>query len=204
MKFENIKILGTIHKLHNENKNYTIAHIKKEIIKFSPDIIAVEIRNEDINNENDYLVNYYPLEMIEIKKEFEKKIPIIGFDWRGEEIKNKPIEKWSPFKNFKNKNIEKLIGKRLEIMNTFYKNCDIYECQDKLKLQELSLIEENINNLLVKFGYKNLVDYKKNRELIMGSNLSKINRDNKDKKILILTGITHVLFLNNYFGKKCL
>jgi hypothetical protein len=31
---ENIKILGTIHKLHNENPNYTFNHIREAIVEF--------------------------------------------------------------------------------------------------------------------------------------------------------------------------
>ena len=80
---ENIKILGTIHKLHNENPNYTFNHIREAIVEFEPDIVAIEIRNRDINEKNEYLIDYYPPEMIQIKKEFENRITVVGFDWRG-------------------------------------------------------------------------------------------------------------------------
>lgn len=200
MKFENIKILGTIHKLHNENKNYSIAHIKEEIRKFCPDIIAIEIRNQDMKETNDQLMKYYPPEMIEIKMEFEKEFSIVGFDWRGEEIEDISLKNSYSYKNLRNKNIENLIEKKQEIMNTYYINANIHECQNEIKLQELCVIEENINKFLIKYGYKELVDYKKNREIIMGNNLFEIISQNK--KTLILTGITHVLFLNSYIKNK--
>lgn len=194
---ENIKILGTIHKLHNENLNYTFNHIREAIMEFEPDIIAIEIRNRDINEKNEYLIDYYPPEMIQIKKEFENRIAVVGFDWRGEDLENEPIEKWIPSKAdlSKYEDISNLMKKRKKIMNDFYKTCSIYECQDKSKLQELELIEKKLNVVLLGYGQEKLIQYKKDRESIMGNNILKIIKDNDGKKVMVITGITHVLYL---------
>ena len=160
---ENIKILGTIHKLHNENPNYTFNHIREAIVEFEPDIVAIEIRNRDINEKNEYLIDYYPPEMIQIKKEFENRITVVGFDWRGEDLENEPIEKWTPSKAdlSKYEDISNLMKRRKKIMNDFYKTCSIYECQDKSKLQELELIEKELNVALLGYGQEKLIQYKK-------------------------------------------
>lgn len=201
---ENIKILGTIHKLHNENPNYTFNHIKEAIMEFEPDIIALEIRNRDINENNEYLINYYPPEMIQIKKEYENRITVMGFDWRGEELESEPIEKWVPNKAnlAKYEDIEKLMKKRKKIMDDFYKICNIHECQNKSKLFELRFIEEELNRLLLSYGQEKLVRYKRSRESIMANNILRIIKDNSNKKIMVITGITHVIFLNDFLKSR--
>ncbi len=80
-------------------------------------------------------------------------------------------------------------------MNDFYKTCSIYECQDKSKLQELELIEKELNVALLGYGQEKLIQYKKAREAIMGNNILKIIKDNNGKKVIVITGITHVLYL---------
>ena len=85
--------------------------------------------------------------------------------------------------------------RRKKIMNDFYKTCSIYECQDKSKLQELELIEKKLNVVLLGYGQEKLIQYKKDREPIMGNNILKIIKDNDGKKVNVITGITHVLYL---------
>lgn len=201
---ENIKILGTIHKLHNENPNYTFNHIREAIIEFEPDIIAIEIRNRDINEKNEYLINYYPPEMVHIKKEFENRITIVGFDWRGEDLENKPIEKWIPsgVDMPKYEDISNLMNIRKKIMDDFYRICSIRQCQDKSKLHELELVQNKLNEVLLSHGQEKLVQYKKDRETVMGNNILKIIKDNDNKKIMIVTGITHVIYLSNFLKNR--
>ena len=50
-----IIICSSIHGLHKSNENYTYKDLFNFIDSFKPDIIGVEIRQEDIDSSNSYL-----------------------------------------------------------------------------------------------------------------------------------------------------
>jgi len=62
-----IMVLGTLHQLHGEVKYYTYEHLSMIIEKFSPDILAVELRPSDVENrtpqriKQEYPKSVYPL-----------------------------------------------------------------------------------------------------------------------------------------------
>lgn len=62
-----LMILGTIHGMHKDNKYYSYDDVFSIIDSFRPDVIGVEIREEDILQPREYLEKYYPYEMIEAK-----------------------------------------------------------------------------------------------------------------------------------------
>ncbi len=65
-----VLILGTIHGLHKKNDSYSYKDIFEIIDKFNSDVLGMEIRPEDIDQGREYLLKYYPYEMIEAKDRY--------------------------------------------------------------------------------------------------------------------------------------
>ena len=63
-------ILPTIHGGHKKNVNYNFNHVRNIIKNFKPDIIALEIRPEDLDQDTIYLHKFYNPEMVMFLKEF--------------------------------------------------------------------------------------------------------------------------------------
>ena len=86
-----VMVLGTIHQFHKYNKSYSFEDVFSVIDNFRPDVIGVEIREEDISQPREYLSRNYPYEMIEAKFRYDKDHHIYGFDWLGKSIEGKLI-----------------------------------------------------------------------------------------------------------------
>lgn len=193
---ENIKIIGTIHGFHLKNKNYTLEHLNEFIENFSPDIIGIEVRDEDMLETNEYLKSHYPPEMIYVKELFENRVKILGFDYRGEKLKNKKIEFWNKYNqdiiNEKDKRCSQILAKKRLIFTEYFTKYTLAQCQELLNKQNIieelekitKEIDYNKDNLYLNFSLE-----RDNRIL---ENIKKIIRENPNKKILILTGFTHL------------
>lgn len=67
-----VMVLGTLHGAHRNNEFYNYNHIFSIIENFNPEVIGVEIREEDLL-ESRYKHNY----------------KILGFDWLGKDIEDR-------------------------------------------------------------------------------------------------------------------
>ena len=83
-------ILPTIHGGHYKNPNYSFEHIRHIIQNFKPDIIALEIRQEDLNQDTTYLKRFYNPEMILFKNSF-PEAQKAGIDEMGKDMRGKPL-----------------------------------------------------------------------------------------------------------------
>lgn len=83
-------ILPTIHGGHYKNVNYNFEHVRHIIQNFKPDIIAVEIRQEDMDQDTAYLKRFYNPEMIMFKNSF-PEAQKAGIDNMGKDMKGKPL-----------------------------------------------------------------------------------------------------------------
>lgn len=78
-----VLLLPTIHNAHETNSRYTYQHLLKIIENFKPDIIAIEIRPEDMNQQDSvYLKTFYRPDMIMMMNKF-PAIPKVGIDFLG-------------------------------------------------------------------------------------------------------------------------
>ena len=84
-----VLVLPTIHGGHKKNVNYNFEHVRRIIQNFKPDIIAVEIRPEDMNRDTTYLNPLYNPEMILFKNEFPEAVKA-GIDFMGSDFEGKP------------------------------------------------------------------------------------------------------------------
>lgn len=83
-------ILPTIHTRHVTNPNYSFAHVKRIIENFKPDIIGVEIRPEDMDQDTVYLKTFYQPEMIMTLKGF-PGIQKAGIDFMGSDMEGRHL-----------------------------------------------------------------------------------------------------------------
>ncbi|HYK54919.1 MAG TPA: hypothetical protein VEV15_00445, partial [Flavisolibacter sp.] len=56
-------LIPTLHGLHKTNKLYNYDSLKATVARLHPDVIAVEIRAEDVASDTAYLKKNYPYEM---------------------------------------------------------------------------------------------------------------------------------------------
>ncbi len=78
-------ILPTIHTGHAKNARYNFNHVTKIIENFKPDIIAIEIRPEDMDQDTVYLKKFYQPEMIMARLRF-PGVQKVGIDFMGSDM----------------------------------------------------------------------------------------------------------------------
>lgn len=205
----NVYLIPSLHSLHKINQKYTYGSLQSIISKINPDIIAVEIRPEDLNADSNYLKKNYPYEMWMMHYWFPQKT-IRGFDWLGDDIENKAI----PDNYWKGQSEIKKMENSLDqdtIYNNEIKICDTFTKQrfkllQNLSLQELliskdaELTKEFYNCLsqqLKDSKYEKLLQFYNKRNEKLLNNIQKIIRKNKKKRIVIVTGDDHYVFFRD-------
>ncbi len=83
-------ILPTIHGGHAKNVKYSFIHVTNIIKNFKPDIIAMEIRPEDMDQDTIYLKKFYQPEMIMARLGF-PGVQKAGIDFMGSEMEGKNL-----------------------------------------------------------------------------------------------------------------
>jgi hypothetical protein len=199
-----IMILGTLHGLHRNNEAYSFDDIFRIIEEFNPDAAGVEIRSEDIDQPKEYLSKYYPYEMIETKFRYSSRIPVYGFDWLGDEIKNGPIPdgyfKTLPAKILESEFDADIIPEKayLEKLDQdrmlFITNKTAKECNDG---RFDASCEEYYAQFAAAFKgtkYQPITDFYRKRDENIGRNIIGIIEQNEGKKIIFLMGMDHRVF----------
>src|SRR5687768_9829702 len=85
-----VYVIPVLHGMHKTNPLYSYDSVQAIVKRLNPDVIAVEIRAEDIDSDTAYLKQNYPLEMWMMPYWF-PGATIAGFDWLGDELAGKPI-----------------------------------------------------------------------------------------------------------------
>lgn len=197
---ENLKIIGTVHIKDEKKLDKMMMFFEEEIKSYRPDIIAIELREQDINENNEYLKNYYPLELIGLKEKYENIIKIHGFDWRGANMENKRIEYWRintpQLKKhlFNNPKLKKLVSKRKNFLLSLINSKTLKELQNlsKKNITILADINKIIDEELIKNRLFELTDYYKDRHKHMINNIKNLQYRYPDKKIMVITGFFHL------------
>ena len=83
-------ILPTIHTGHAKNVRYSFNHVARIIENFEPDIIAIEIRPEDMDQDTAYLKKFYQPEMIMALMGY-PGVQKVGIDFMGSEMEGKNL-----------------------------------------------------------------------------------------------------------------
>lgn len=83
-------ILPTIHTGHAKNVRYNFNHVSRIIENFKPDIIAIEIRPEDMDQDTVYLKKFYQPEMIMARMGY-PGVQKVGIDFMGSDMEGKNL-----------------------------------------------------------------------------------------------------------------
>lgn len=203
-----VLLLGTLHSTHAENPNYSFERLYQAVEDFKPEVIAVEMRAQDLCESNEFLEKYYPPEMVGAKALYEKDLKVCGFDWRGDGIENLPISE-------KDETVPKLwdlaevepelhalIKQRKALMEPFFKVCSLEACQLPYKEAEEAEIEQLIKNWIKAKKLEQVMAYSQKRETTIQQNVLKIIEENPGKRIVILTGRGHRKELSDFLFKR--
>lgn len=199
-----VLLLGTIHGLHKNNNLYSYEDIFNIIDDFNPDVLGVEIRPEDVEQEREYLTKYYPYEMIEAKYRYYHRCQIIGFDWFEERLEGKLI----PELYFEEVNQQIQLEQALQEDYSMAKEKEIISIiedqEAKLvmksnaseinseKLDILMQLKQDITDLLLKeTRYRLIPEAYAARNQQINTNIINLINNCRGKRILILMGAAH-------------
>ncbi len=88
-----VLVIASLHGAHKDHPAYRYEHLYSAVRDFAPDLVAVEIRQEDLERGEDYLARNYPLEMRELARAWSPQVR--GIDWLGPELEGRPVpEDW--------------------------------------------------------------------------------------------------------------
>lgn len=89
-----VMIISSMHGLHANHATYSYDDLYRTVRSFSPDLVGVEIRPEDMQSDDPYLSSIYPTEMVALRREYGSRV--FGFDWYGEAFEGRLLpERWS-------------------------------------------------------------------------------------------------------------
>lgn len=203
-----VYFIPTLHGSHQINRNYSYDSLKAVIVRLNPDIIAVEIRPEDLNQDSLYLSKSYPYEMVNAKYWFPNK-KIVGFDWYGEDVEGKliPDNYWenNPMKKLQQQlSKDSLYKEKLDICNSRWKEraniFRTYSLKQLLESEDEIIVNDYYNCLNIQFKgtpYEPIFNFFKERDQHIIYNIRNILKQNKNARIVILTGDDHYQMLKD-------
>lgn len=205
-----IVLVPVLHGLHKSNQQYNYDSLKNLVVRINPDVVAVEIRQEDINSDTSYLKKNYPYEMWMMPIWLKGKT-ITGFDWLGKDIEGIPIPEhyWNEKSKIKklqaSLNMDSTLNNALAECNAYNeKRMPLllnFSLTDILKSNDHSLVKSYYYCLETKLReteYKSLVDFYSLRNHKMMERISSIINDHPNKTIVVLTGDDHYPYLLDY------
>lgn len=209
-----VYIVPVLHGMHQTNPEYTYDSVRAIVDRLKPDVIAVEIRAEDITSDTAYLKQNYPLEMWMMRYWF-PQAAIAGFDWLGEELEGRPI----PERYWKDHSRIKALQALLKTDTVYTRKleaCQLYTDQrlDILERQSLRGILQSDNAILVKeyyncldqhlkgSAYEELTRFYDTRNAHIQRNVAALAETHRGKTIVVLTGDDHYPYLREYLVKQ--
>lgn len=203
-----VYFIPTLHQLHVSNQRYNYDTLRAVIARLHPDLIAVEIRPEDMHGDSLYLARNYPYEMRMAGKWF-PGTPIAGFDWLGKNIEGKPI----PAGYWKTMEVKVLqdeldkdsvyskktipCGQIMENRFSFLQQCSLEELLKGNDSERVRQYYKCLRDAFRGSKYLRISEFYEQRDKAILSNLKKIIAQNQGKRIVILTGGDHYALLKN-------
>lgn len=209
-----VYLIPVLHGLHQTNPEYTYDSVQAIVARLKPDVIAVEIRAEDLASDTAYLKQNYPLEMWMMRYWF-PSVTIAGFDWLGTELEGKAI----PDRYWKDHSRIKALQALLKTDTVYSRRlqaCQLYTDQrlDILERRSLKGILQSNNTILVKeyyncldqhlkgSEYEELTRFYHTRNARIQRNVAALAEAHKGKTIVVLTGDDHYPYLREYLQKQ--
>ncbi len=209
-----VYLIPTIHSMHKTNQQYNYDSVRAVVGRTGADVIAVEIRPEDIAADTSYLKQNYPYEMWMMRYWY-PTATIAGFDWLGEDIEKVPI----PPNYWKLGSYIKQMERNLHAdsaYNEMANRCQVYINQRLPILQNSTLkgiynsadaflIKEYYNCLSLQLQntkYSVVPEFYERRNNILKERIGTILKENSGKTITILTGDDHAPYIREFLQKQ--
>lgn len=209
-----VYLIPSLHGLHKTNVRYNYDSVRATIARLRPDVIAVEIRNEDLTADTAYLKQNYPYEMWMMRYWF-PATAIEGFDWLGAELEGQPI----PARYWQDRSRIKALQKLLSLDTAYSRKlaaCQLYNDQRMAILNNSTLKEllQSNDAILIKAYYDCLTQYLRgseyealttfydSRNQQMMQRLQAILALHPGKRIVVLTGDDHVPYLRTFLSRQ--
>lgn len=202
-------ILPTIHTGHAKNVNYSFNHVSRIIENFKPDIIAVEIRPEDMDQDSIYLKKFYQPEMIMARLGY-PGIKKVGIDFMGSEMEGRTLPadfsrdtlgEMGRFRVLNQKLMRDSAIVRARIANGLVKlKSKQGEMMGKLSANELldgsydKITDEYTKaqtGVLANTPYQYYDTFSIKRDQKIADNIKDLALNNPGKRIMVLTGANH-------------
>lgn len=200
-------LIPTLHSLHQSNRAYSYDSLKVCLQRLHPDLVLVEIRDEDSKADSSYLAENYPLEMRSVKT-WLPKVRVEGFDWLGADLEGREI----PRGYWRDSSIIKLLQKKLSNDSNVQKQLGDCSIIDSMRFQllasnSLRMILRGKDHQWVRdyydcmekafagTEYAALTRFYRLRNEKMLARLKVLLRQNKGKRVAILTGDDHYPWL---------
>jgi hypothetical protein len=198
-----VLLISTIHGGHTINPQYSYDSLFAFIDRYNPDLIGVEVREEDMDSSIFYLKSNYPYEMYHSITKYATK-SVVGFDWLGADISGKPI----PEDYWKEKSIIKKLQQKLSADTIMLKKLSVTDIiqEEKNKMALTSTLSElndgrydlinrvyyeQLDVLFKDTAYEPLAEFYKKRDEKIAQNISEIIKGNTGKKMIFLVGADH-------------
>lgn len=209
-----VYVIPVLHGLHQTNPEYTYDSVQAIVRRLKPDVIAVEIRAEDLASDTAYLKQNYPLEMWMMRYWF-PSATLAGFDWLGPELEGRPI----PDRYWKDHSRIKALQALLNTDTVYSRKlaaCQLYTDQrlDILQSQSLRGILQSNDYILTKeyynclgqhlqgSPYEELTRFYDSRNGRIQQNVAALVQAHRHKTIVVLTGDDHYPYLREYLLKQ--
>ncbi len=195
-----VLVVPSMHGLHATSASYSFDRLYALVQQFRPDVVGVEIRPEDIGEPDAYLKRNYPPEMIALRDKYPQRV--VGFDWLGPELQGKTIpehywQKKSAIKALErdfakdpamhSSEAERISAKELEILKSATPHSLADGRYHRLVVADRALMAK----LAGKGRYSELVRFTAERDRRIDSNLVRIVRENRGKRIVFVMGADH-------------
>lgn len=204
-----VYMIPSLHRLHAANPNYSYGDLRQLVTALKPDVIAVEIRASDMDADSLYLAKNYPYEMRMMRFWFPKS-KIVGFDWLGEDIENQriPDNYWSeiaPIKRWERElNEDSIFAEKLEACRelsrervSIIRNASL---EDILHSDNGRLTNEFyhcLEHVVSGSRHEMIPNFYRERDERIKENIEKIIAENPGRKIVIITGDDHYIYLKD-------
>lgn len=199
-KSTQVMVIAAMHSAHKGHPSYSYDHLFDAVSAFKPDIVAVEMREEDLSRDPSYLARNYPSEMLELTRQYEPNVR--GFDWLGKELEGMPVpDEWWQTRSWV-KRLERELRKDSSVQTPR---------TNALQKQQVEMIKfataESLNDgsydgvtrayyralgeELAGSRYAPLTKFYRERDRQIANNIDEIVRENRGRRIAVVLGADH-------------
>lgn len=201
-----VMVIPSMHGLHATSSYYRYEDLYAAVARFEPDRIGVEIRQEDLGRDDEYLKRNYPAEMIHLARAYADRV--FGFDWLGDDLAGQavPDDWWqvrSPIKKLEREWEAGLPGDEIHIrlkakhdafasqQMTILRDATISGLADGRYDQVTADYYANMRQLMAGTPYAALPAFYQQRDEKIVANILNEVRASPGARIVVVTGADH-------------